>query len=110
MYGEVADAELIGKSETENELGETIKDWDYDNPVDTFPSRLSRLDAERRYESNRYTGVVEWRLYADIDKVSTEIKRTDHRIVYGGDTYKIESVNDVDKLGKRYQVDLVRTD
>ena len=107
MYGEVADATLQEYTSTENELGETIESW---SDVESFPSRLSRLDAERRYESNRYTGVVEWRLYADIDKVSTEIKRTDHRIVYGGDTYKIESVNDVDKLGKRYQVDLVRTD
>jgi len=107
MYGEVADATLQKYTSTENELGETIESW---SDVESFPSRLSRLDAERRYESNRYTGVVEWRLYADIDKVSTEIKRTDHRIVYGGDTYKIESVNDVDKLGKRYQVDLVRTD
>ena len=107
MYGEVADATLQEYTSTENELGETIESW---SDVESFPSRLSRLDAERRYESNRYTGVVEWRLYVDIDKVSAEIKRTDHRIVYGGDTYKIESVNDVDKLGKRYQVDLVRTD
>lgn len=107
MYGEVAEATLQSYTSTENDLGETVESW---SDVESFPSRLSRLDAERRYESNRYTGVVEWRLYADIDKVTTDIKRTNHRIIYGGDIYKIESVNDVDKLGKRYQIDLVRTD
>ena len=107
MYGEVADATLQEYTSTENELGETIESW---SDVESFPSRLSRLDAERRYESNRYTGVVEWRLYADIDEVNANIERDKHRIIYDNATHKIESVNDVDKLGKRYQIDLVRTD
>ena len=107
MYGEVDTATLEVLTESENALGEITESWATE---DTFPARLSRLRADRRYESNRDTGIVEWRLYVDVDKVSVEIKREDHRIVYDGVTYQIESVNDVDKLGKRYQIDLLRTD
>lgn len=107
MYGEVADASLYAITVTENDLGEEVESRSL---VESFPARLSRLKAERRYESNSYTGIVEWRLYADIDKVTTDIKRGDHEIEYDGDTYLIESVNDVDKLGDRYQIDMLRTD
>ena len=107
MYGEVDTATLEELTESENDLGEITESWE---TKDTFPARLSRLRADRRYESNRDTGIVEWKLYVDVDKVSVDIKREDHRIVYDEVTYQIESVNDVDKLGKRYQIDLLRTD
>ena len=107
MYGEVDTATLEKLTEAKNDLGEITESW---ATVDTFPARLSRLSADRRYESNRDAGIVEWRLYVDVDKVDVDIKREDHRIVYDGVTYQIESVNDVDKLGKRYQIDLLRTD
>ena len=107
MYGEVDTATLEVLTESENDLGEITESWETE---DTFPARLSRLSADRRYESNRDTGIVEWRLYVDVDKVDVDIKRKDHRIVYDGVTYQIESVNDIDKLGKRYQIDLLRTD
>ena len=107
MYGEVDTATLEVLTESENDLGEITESWETE---DTFPARLSRLRADRRYESNRDTGIVEWKLYADVNKVDANIKREDHRIVYDGVTYQIESVNDVDKLGKRYQIDLLRTD
>ena len=107
MYGEIDTATLEVLTESENDLGEITESWETE---DTVPARLSRLSANRRYESNRDTGIVEWRLYVDVDKVDVDIKREDHRIVYDGVTYQIESVNDVDKLGKRYQIDLLRTD
>ena len=110
MYGEVGDVKLIGKSKSKNDLGEIEKTWDYDEPLEEFPGRLSQLSAEQRYESNRYTGIVEWRLYADIKNVDNDIERGKYQIQYGDVVYKIESVNDVDKLGKRYQIDLLRTD
>ena len=107
VYGEVNTAILEKLVEDENELGEITEEW---QEKETFPARLSRLSADRRYESNRVTGIVEWRLYLDYDKVSTNIKREDHRIKYNGKIYQIESVNNVDKLNKRYQIDLIRTD
>ena len=107
MYGEVDNAELHEITVTTNDLGEEVESRTL---KESFPARLHQLRADRRYESNRYTGVVEWRLYADINKVSADIKRGKYEIEYDRDTYIIESVNDVDKLGKRYQIDLLRTD
>ena len=107
MYGEVDKATLEKLTEAKNDLGEITESW---ATADTFPARLHQLRADRRYESNRNTGIVEWRLYVDVDKVSVDIDRTQHRIKYDGITYQIESVNDIDKLGNRYQVDLLRTD
>ena len=107
MYGEVNTAILEKLVEDENDLGEIVENW---QEIETFPARLSRLNADRRYESNRDTGIIEWRLYMDYDKVDSDIKREDYRIKYNGKIYQIESVNNVDKRDKRYQIDLLRTD
>lgn len=122
MYGEVDTAALWKVTTTTNDLGE---EEEVKEKVDSFPSRISRLSAERRYESSRETGVVEDRLYVDYDKVDAEIERADHKIEYPEEStgsenadypddeeniFNIESVNNVDDLDRRYQIDLLRTD
>ena len=121
MYGEVDDAALWEVTEEKNDLGEIVGKTK--EKVDSFPARKTRLSADRRYESNRDTGIVEDRLYVDYNKVNTGINRQDYLIEYPeiseGDTeeyfpdnnvFKIESVDNVDDLDKRYQIDLLRTD
>ena len=107
MYGEVDTAQLYEIAVTTTDLGEEVESRTL---KESFPARLHQLRADRRYESNRYTGVVEWRLYADISKINADIERAKHEIDYDGDTYIVESVNDIDKLCKRYQIDMLRTD
>ena len=107
MYMPVGTAYLEGLTEGTNEYGEVTESW---TEIENFPARLSRLSADRRYESNRDTGIVEWRLYVDYNDADTDIKRAEHRIKYDNKVYQIESVNNVDKMDRLYQIDLLRTD
>jgi len=100
-------ATLQEYTETTNDLGEIVESW---ADVETIDARISQLSADERYQSNRYTGVVEWRLYADYSNVTTDIGRANYRVLIDGHTYKIESVNNVDKMDRLYQIDLLRTD
>lgn len=104
MYGKTYEITVQEKTEGKNSIGGITESW---TDKGTVKGKIWMLTGEERYESARFTGIIKYRMACDIP--SFEITRNE-RIQYDGTTYKIEVVNDVDKLGKRYQIDLLVVD
>lgn len=99
MIGKTYPITVKELTETKNNLGETVEEW---NDKDTVDGVIWQLNGKETYESDKDTRIIKHRMACDITFTITE----NDRIVYDNRVFDIELVNDVNNLGKRYELDL----
>lgn len=101
MLGKTYEIKIMTVNETENDLGEIVK-----NTVEkgTVQGVIWQLNGEEQYPSDKDTRIITYRMACDIDFEITE----DDEIYFPikDKTFDIEVVNDVNNLGDRYEIDL----
>lgn len=99
MFGKTQIFTIEEKTEVKNNLGEAIETWSEKGTVEGV---MWQLSGEEKYTSKDDDSVVEYRLAFD---KTFEVTNSD-RVSYNGKVYDIELVDDVNNLGKRYELDL----
>jgi head-tail adaptor len=118
MYGKTYTITVQETTESKNSIGEITDSW---SSKGTVEGKIWMLSGNEKYKSSKDTRIIKYRLACDVPNFTIN---EDDRIVYemtyafyGTEPdvtditrYDIEVVNDLDKLGKRYEIDLKEVD
>lgn len=99
MFGKTYEIEIQGNNPSKNSVNETVDNWETKGYVQGV---IWQLSGSETYLSSKDTRIIKHRLMCD---VTMEITEAD-RVYFKEQAYDIEVVNDVNNLGKRYQIDL----
>ena len=99
-YGRKYTLTIQEYTSTKNEIGENVESW---TDKGTIKGKMWQLNGNESYISNKDSRVVNYR--TNFDKPSFNITAED-RLVYDGNNYDIEVVNDLDQRGIKLQLDL----
>lgn len=105
MYGKKYSITVLeDNGDTQNPIGEEVENWETKGTVN---GRIWTLGGSEQYQSAKDTRIIRNRMACDSPSFTiTE----DNEISYNGVTYDIEVVNDIDKQGKRLEIDLKEVD
>ena len=99
-YGRKYQLTIQEYTSTKNEIRENVESW---TDKGTIKGKMWQLNGNESYISNKDSRVVNYR--TNFDKPSFNITAED-RLVYDGNNYDIEVVNDLDQRGIKLQLDL----